>query len=64
MADIADLAQEHIEMELKMMKLSAQSYEEKAKPTGECLWCGEPLENDRRWCDAECRDSWEKWKKE
>jgi hypothetical protein len=28
-------------------------------PTGACLWCGEPLEDDRRWCSPECRDAWE-----
>lgn len=28
--------------------------------TGYCLMCYEPLEGDRRWCDAECRDYWEK----
>lgn len=26
---------------------------------GECLWCGEPLADGRRWCDADCRDDWE-----
>lgn len=28
------------------------------QPTGNCLHCGEPVEN--RWCDADCRDDWEK----
>ena len=27
-------------------------------PTGECLYCGEPVAVFRRWCDAECRDDW------
>ena len=31
-----------------------------AKATGECLWCGEPVEQGRRWCCPECRDEWEK----
>ena len=24
--------------------------------TGFCLTCGEPVPDQRRWCDAECRD--------
>ena len=31
------------------------------KATGECLWCGDPVEQGRRWCPGgECRDSWER----
>lgn len=34
-------------------------------PTGYCLYCGEPLAYrpvglQPRWCDAECRDAWER----
>ena len=28
------------------------------QPTGECLNCGERLQ-DGRWCDADCRHDWE-----
>lgn len=32
-------------------------------PTGFCLWCESPIrDKSRRWCDAECRDIWEKQK--
>lgn len=27
---------------------------------GECYFCEEKLTDDRRWCDAECRDEWQK----
>lgn len=27
--------------------------------TGECLYCGEPLADGLRFCDAEHRDGWE-----
>ena len=30
------------------------------KATGYCLWCEDPVESPRRWCDADCRDQWEK----
>lgn len=29
-------------------------------PTGRCLYCDELVEDTRRWCDAECREHWEK----
>lgn len=36
-------------------------YPEGPKPIGECLFCEEPIEEtNRRWCDALCRDEWEK----
>lgn len=28
--------------------------------TGRCWNCEEPVDKPRRWCDAECRDEWEK----
>lgn len=28
------------------------------KFTGKCIYCAAPL-NDRRFCDAQCRDDWE-----
>jgi len=31
--------------------------------TGECLYCGEPLVEGRRFCDARCRDDWERRQK-
>ena len=30
-----------------------------AQAIGYCLNCGEPIE-DRRWCDADCRNDWER----
>ncbi len=28
--------------------------------TGECLFCQEPVLSPNRWCDAYCRDDWQK----
>lgn len=28
--------------------------------TGYCLNCGEDMPDNQRWCDADCRDDWEK----
>ncbi|MCX7083934.1 MAG: hypothetical protein NTY69_00145 [Methylococcales bacterium] len=27
--------------------------------TGLCLFCDEPVDPGRRWCDAQCRDDWQ-----
>jgi len=29
-------------------------------PTGRCHYCDEMVRDERRWCDAECRDQWDK----
>jgi hypothetical protein len=57
MPDLADLAQAQNEcldqMTLAMRKPAAP------QATGFCLNCGEPLPAGR-WCDAECRDDWQR----
>lgn len=56
--DIADRAQKDIEA---LAKLSEHHvYVPVAKETGYCLFCGEPVEKGRRWCDAECMSFWER----
>ena len=30
-------------------------------PTGACFWCDAIVPFPRRWCDAECRDEWERF---
>jgi hypothetical protein len=27
--------------------------------TGFCLFCDDPVDPGRRWCDAQCRDDWQ-----
>ncbi|MDR2261065.1 MAG: hypothetical protein LBE06_09120 [Azoarcus sp.] len=56
--DVADLAQLQNE-QLDALRVGAH------KPVapqadGKCLWCGEVLADGRRWCDAACRDEWER----
>ena len=56
MSDIFDIASENEEIARdKALKFRKP---EGPKPTGKCLWCDEPLEGDRRWCDKDCRDRW------
>lgn len=56
--DEADIAAERLEREMDaLLRRRAKSG---PCPTGACLWCGEPLRHPLRWCDADCRDDWER----
>jgi hypothetical protein len=59
MADFGDEAQAVNERFLELA-LSRRVREEGPVATGRCLYCEEPVEKGRRWCDADCRDGWEK----
>ncbi|MCX8017076.1 MAG: hypothetical protein N2690_04125 [Rhodocyclaceae bacterium] len=56
--DEADLTAERIEHE--MAALLRQRRQAGPAATGTCLWCDAGLTGGRRWCDADCRDDWEK----
>lgn len=60
MADELDRASGYEELERlsAFNKISKRPMKE-AEATGCCLYCGEALPGDLRWCDAECRDDWE-----
>lgn len=62
MADEIDIANERAEM-LRDMAINKKKPEPKLKAMGQCLTCGEHLEGTRRWCDADCRDEYEKFHK-
>lgn len=58
MADIADNADSTVELTLQLQL--AQRKPVGPQATGFCLNCQEPMAPGHRWCDAECRDVWEK----
>ena len=58
MPDIADIASE--KEEILMRANLSQHREEGPAATGECLNCEERLPMGQRWCDAACRDDWER----
>ena len=58
--DHADIAEERGEVELERARKAAEANLEIPKGLGHCLWCGETLGDDRRWCDADCREDWER----
>lgn len=59
--DECDVAAHYEEMDRAIGLQDAKAIHGPAE-TGVCLAqdCGEPLEPGRRWCNAECRDEWEK----
>ena len=58
MADIIDQAQDLIEKEAAS-RLAARRFTFLA-PTGECYNCGEVVAHDRLFCDADCRDDYDR----
>lgn len=58
--DDIDLANEHNE------RFQNAVIQNRARPkpipvgNGQCLYCLETVEGDRRWCSALCRDAWER----
>ena len=63
MSDPIDDAQDHIEREEEMRRKYQPAVGLEAEATGECLNCFEPVPVSHRWCDAECRRDWERWRK-
>lgn len=57
--DEANIAQAQIERDeaLMLRRIRRARWPE---ATGQCLWCGALLLDEQRWCDADCRDDWER----
>ena len=67
MADEADIGNENAEdfREYNQNEIARLAGVLETTAKGYCLniGCGEPLDGDKRWCNAECRDLWERDKK-
>jgi predicted nucleic acid-binding Zn ribbon protein len=48
------------ELAKENQRQKAQELAEAHKETGFCLFCSEPLSTGRRFCDADCRDDFER----
>ncbi|QOJ20341.1 MAG: DUF2116 family Zn-ribbon domain-containing protein [Gammaproteobacteria bacterium] len=57
--DDIDRAGELIDMMNEKLVQQARNRPPEASATGECLFCGEDVKPDVRWCSPECRDDWE-----
>jgi hypothetical protein len=61
MADELDRAEQAIETMLAIQINNARQPSESVVATGFCLFCESPIsELGRRWCNADCRDDWER----
>jgi hypothetical protein len=61
--DIIDEANDLAQMRNDKALEAARNQPPEAVATGHCLNCDELLlEHGQRWCDADCRDDWEKRK--
>ncbi len=61
-ADRAEI-QTEVMMEAELKRIHEQ-VEKIPEGTGECWFCGEPIKDPRRrFCDAFCRDEWERQRK-
>ena len=60
MSDNLDIAAEREEL----ARTVAQAVRKPAGPVanGRCHWCDEIIPDDARWCDAACRNAWEKYR--
>ena len=64
MADQFDLASTYEELDRQSALNRLESTKlHSPESTGHCLYCGEELSDGRRWCNADCRDEWEKEQK-
>jgi hypothetical protein len=58
--DEADFADRTISQMVEVARMaSAMELSKMAASTGYCLNCDEPLDDGRRWCDAECCKDWQ-----
>ena len=60
MVDIADQASLVEQSLLEAALHNSRQNTETIKPTGYCLYCGDSVEGDLRWCSVECRDDYER----
>lgn len=58
--DIVDEANELAQQAVENAIESARKATPEAKATGKCLNCGYHVPPGHRWCDADCREDWQK----
>ena len=62
MPDEIDASNDRWDAFVEAMIRNAGSGGMEAEADGTCLFCSEELQEGRRWCDADCRDGWQKMK--
>lgn len=59
--DIADQCDLQNEI-LHRFEVANSHKPEGPKANGKCHYCGEPVGEGVRWCDADCKNDWERFK--
>lgn len=60
MTDIYDQATMREEQERERSIAAVRRQNQTLAPTGACHWCDEVVKGDKRFCDADCRDMWQR----
>ena len=55
LADEIDIANDDIQKRLNA-SLKTVNTSIETNQTGKCVWCEEPVVDERRWCSPQCRD--------
>ena len=64
MSDDADVANDLIQYAIHNGIKNASSEAHKiVNSTGQCIWCGDKVKDQKRWCSIECRDEYQRYKK-
>ena len=62
MSDEADMANEQVAMNEERSIKFAREQASKPTPTSKtCLWCNAKTKDGRRFCNADCRDHWDRY---
>lgn len=62
--DDVDIAEKNQQLFLAVaLRNHVKERRESPKNSGFCLNCGEKITQKERWCDADCRDDWQKRQK-
>ena len=61
MSDEVDAANELLQKMIDAGISKAQGTINVVNTTGKCIWCGEEVHDERRWCSAECRNDYERF---
>lgn len=59
MADEVDIANDRVEIMTAAAVKAAGNTRIPVNTTGRCWGCGEHIDGERRWHNAECREFWE-----
>ena len=60
MSDDVDTSNDRWDWYVSMKIRENAAYKPVAEYTGQCLYCDASVPEGHRWCDADCRDGWQR----